>query len=191
MNKILLVEDDVELMDMLKGYLVNDGFEVKTAQDGQAAIDKFNSEEFDLLLLDLMIPKIDGMTVLKTIREKDLTPILIISAKDTDLDKALGLGFGADDYISKPFSLVELSARIKANIRRATKYIKPVIEEKKNEILHIRDLNIDLLNFTVTKGGEVLKLTSKEFEMLKLFVTNQNRVFTKAQIYVKFVELQY
>lgn len=168
---------------MLKGYLANDGFEVNTAQDGQAAIDKFNSEEFDLLLLDLMIPKIDGMTVLKTIREKDLTPILIISAKDTDLDKALGLGFGADDYISKPFSLVELSARIKANIRRATKYIKPVIEEKKNDILHIKDLNIDLLNFTVAKRGEVLKLTSKEFEMLKLFVTNQNRVFTKAQIY--------
>lgn len=183
MHKILLVEDDIALSDMLKGYLVNDGFEVKTAYDGQEAIDMFNCEKFDLLLLDLMIPKIDGMTVLKTIREKDLTPILIISAKDTDLDKALGLGFGADDYISKPFSLVEVSARIKANIRRATKYIVPVIEEKKNDILHIKDLNIDVLNFRVTKRGEVLKLTSREFELLKLFATNKNRVFTKAQIY--------
>lgn len=183
MNKILLVEDDIALSDMLKDYLVNDGFEVTTAYDGQEALDKFNYEKFDLLLLDLMIPKIDGMTVLKTIRDKDLTPILIISAKDTDLDKALGLGFGADDYISKPFSLVEVSARIKANIRRATKYIAPVVEEKKNDILHIKDLNIDVSNFTVTKRGEDLKLTSREFEMLKLFATNKNRVFTKAQIY--------
>ena len=108
---------------------------------------------------------------------------MIISAKDSDLDKAMGLGFGADDYISKPFSLVEVSARIKANIRRATKYVTPIIEERKNEILHTNDLNIDILNFTVTKRGENLKLTSREFGILKLFATNKNRVFTKAQIY--------
>ena len=98
MNKILLVEDDIELNNMLSGFLVNDGFEVKTAYDGEEALTKFNSEKFDLVLLDIMIPKIDGMEVLKIIREKDLTPILMISAKDTDLDKAMGLGFGADDY---------------------------------------------------------------------------------------------
>lgn len=138
----------------------------------------FNYEKFDLLLLDLMIPKIDGMTVLKIIREKDLTPILIILAKDSDLDKALGLGFGADDYIAKPFSLVEVSARIKANIRRATKYITPIAQEKKEDIINIKDLNIDVLNFTVTKRGKDLKLTSREFEILKLFATNINRVFT-------------
>ncbi|MGL5353615.1 MAG: response regulator transcription factor [Clostridium sp.] len=183
MSKILLVEDDIAVSDMLKDYLINDGFEVKTAYDGQEAIEKFNNEKFDLLLLDLMIPKIDGMTVMKTIRENNLTPILIISAKDTDLDKALGLGLGADDYIAKPFSLVEVSARIKANIRRATKYIAPAIEEKKNKVLKIRDLSIDILNFNVTKNGEELKLTSREFEILKLFATNINRVFTKAQIY--------
>ena len=183
MERILLVEDDIELNNMLRDYLLNEGFEVTSAYDGQEALDKFNNEKFDLLLLDLMIPKINGMTVLKKIREKDLTPILIISAKDSDLDKAMGLGFGADDYISKPFSLVEVSARIKANIRRATKYVTPIIEEKKNEILHINDLNIDILNFTVTKRGENLKLTSREFGILKLFATNKNRVFTKAQIY--------
>ena len=183
MERILLVEDDIELNNMLRDYLLNEGFEVTSAYDGQEALDKFNNEKFDLLLLDLMIPKINGMTVLKKIREKDLTPILIISAKDSDLDKAMGLGFGADDYISKPFSLVEVSARIKANIRRATKYVTPIIEEKKNEILHINDLNIDILNFTVTKRGENLKLTLREFGILKLFATNRNRVFTKAQIY--------
>ncbi|WP_243125398.1 response regulator transcription factor [Clostridium amazonitimonense] len=183
MNNILIVEDDISVSDMLKNYLINEGFQVKVAYDGQEAIDMFNYEKFDLLLLDLMIPKIDGMTVLKTIREKDLTPILIISAKGSDLDKALGLGFGADDYIAKPFSLVEVSARIKANIRRATKYITPIAQEKKEDIINIKDLNIDLLNFTVTKRGLDLKLTSREFDILKLFATNINRVFTKAQIY--------
>lgn len=183
MNKILLVEDDIALSDMLKEFLINDGFEVETAYDGQEAIDKFNCEKYDLLLLDLMIPKIDGITVLKKIREEYLTPILIISAKDTDLDKALGLGFGADDYISKPFSLVEVAARIRANIRRATKYIESAAEEKKDNILHIKDLEIDLLNYTVKKRGESIKLTLREFDILKLFVTNKNRVFTKAQLY--------
>ena len=182
MNKILLVEDDIELSDMLKNYLINDGFDVKTAYDGQEAITKFNNEKFDLLLLDIMIPKIDGMTVLKKIREKNTIPILIISAKDTDLDKALGLGFGADDYISKPFSLVEVSARIKANIRRATKYINAK-NEKNNNILYVKDLEIDLLNFAVNKNGENLRLTLRVFDILKLFATNKNRVFTKAQIY--------
>lgn len=182
MNKILLVEDDIELSDMLKNYLINDGFDVKTAYDGQEAITKFNNEKFDLLLLDIMIPKIDGMTVLKKIREKNTIPILIISAKDTDLDKALGLGFGADDYISKPFSLVEVSARIKANIRRATKYDNAK-NEKNNNILYVKDLEIDLLNFAVNKNGENLRLTLREFDILKLFATNKNRVFTKAQIY--------
>ena len=183
MNKILLVEDDISLSDMLNDYLFNEGFEVKRAYDGQEAIDKFNNERFDLVLLDLMIPKVDGMTVLKNMREKDLIPILIMSAKDTDLDKALGLGLGADDYITKPFSLVEVSARIKANIRRVTRYNTSAIEEKNSNILNIKDLTIDILNYTVTKRGEDIKLTSREFEILKLFATNKNRVFTKAQIY--------
>lgn len=183
MNKILLVEDDIAVSDMLKDYLINDGFQVKTAYDGQEAIDKFNYEKFDLILLDLMIPKLDGMSVMRIIREEDLTPILIISAKDTDLDKALGLGLGADDYIAKPFSLVEVSARIKANIRRATKYISSTMEENKSDILVIKELNIDLSNYTVTKNGQDLKLTSREFDILKLFATNTNRVFTKSQIY--------
>lgn len=189
MNNILLVEDDVAISDMVRDYLINDGFLVKTAYDGQEALDIFYSGSFDLILLDLMMPKVDGMEVMKKIREKSSIPILITSAKDSDLDKALGLGFGADDYISKPFSMIELSARIKANIRRVTKYsnvetkAEEKIEGKKENIINIYDLKIDLDNFYVTKRGEDLKLTSKEFEILKLFVTNPSRVFTKAQIY--------
>lgn len=185
MYNILLVEDDVAISDMVREYLINDGFSVKTAYDGQDALDTFYNGSFDLILLDLMMPKIDGMEVMKKIRAKSSIPILITSAKDSDLDKALGLGFGADDYISKPFSMIELSARIKANIRRATKYsnTENKEEEKKENIIKLYRLIIDLHNFSVTKDDEELKLTSKEFEILKLFVTNPNKVFTKAQIY--------
>lgn len=185
MFRILLVEDDVAISDMVNGYLINDGFLVKTAYDGEKALDIFNAEDFDLILLDLMIPKIDGMEVMKIIREKSSIPILITSAKDSDLDKALGLGFGADDYISKPFSMIELSARIKANIRRATKYsnTEMKLEATEKNIITIENLIVDLDNFSASKGTEKLKLTSKEFEILKLFVTNLNRVFTKSQIY--------
>ena len=186
MNSILLVEDDVDISDMVKGYLVNDGFLVKTAYDGQQALDMFNSEKFDLILLDLMIPKIQGMEVMKTIRERSDIPILIISAKDSEIDKALGLGFGADDYISKPFSMIELSARIKANIRRVTKYSNTEVQRDKSNnrnIIEVQDLIVDLDNFSVIKNDNIIKLTPKEFGILKLFSTNLNRVFTKSQIY--------
>jgi len=119
---------------------------------------------------------------MKIIREKSSVPILIMSAKDSDVDKALGLGLGADDYISKPFSMLEFSARIKATIRRATKYSK---SDKKNELLmiNIRNLTMNVENFLVSKNNKAILLTSKEFDILRLFMQNPNRVFTKAQIY--------
>lgn len=182
MDKILLVEDDANISEMVSDYLINEGFDVKVAFDGGEALQMFESDTFSLVLLDWMIPKLDGMGVMKRIREKSLTPIMIVSAKDSDGDKAMGLGFGADDYLTKPFSLVELSARIKANIRRATKYI--VAEEKTSpQIIKVRELEIDLEKYEVRKNGQVIKLTSKEFEILKLFATNKNRVYTKAQLY--------
>ena len=128
-----------------------------------------------------MLPNLDGLEAMKIIREKSSIPIVIMSAKDQDIDKALGLGLGADDYISKPFSMIELLARVKAAIRRATKYSSH--QEKAERIIHIGDLTIDITNFSVTKKKEPIKLTSKEFEILKLFATNRNRVFTKEQIY--------
>lgn len=181
-NKILLVEDDASISEMVKNYLTKEGFMVTTAFDGEEAVCRFLNDSFDLIILDIMMPKLDGMEVMKIIREKSLVPILIMSAKDSDVDKAIGLGLGADDYISKPFSMIEISARIKAAIRRATKY-SMVDEKEKNNIINIHELTIDMYNFSVTKKGKDIKLTSKEFDILKLFITNPNRVFTKAQIY--------
>ncbi len=117
--KILLIEDDVEISDMLKKFLGTEGFEVVTAYDGESACEKFFDDEYSLVLLDLMIPKLDGMEVMNAIREKSTVPIIIVSAKDTDSDKSLGLGLGADDYVTKPFSVTEVLARIK---RRSSHY---------------------------------------------------------------------
>ncbi|MGE7920134.1 response regulator transcription factor [Viridibacillus sp. NPDC093762] len=180
-SNILLVEDDISIQEMVESYLTKEGFVVATASDGEDGLAKFMRGSFDLVILDIMMPKIDGLEVVRLIREKSAVPILMMSAKDTDVDKAIGLGLGADDYICKPFSMIELSARVKAGIRRSTKYsVPPKVDEK---IIQIGDLKIDTINFTAWKKGEVIKLTSKEFELLKLFAKNRNRVFSKAQIY--------
>ena len=121
--RILLVEDDIETSDMLKDFLITENFEVVTAYDGKSACKKFLEDKYSLVLLDIMIPGINGIEVMKIIRKSSTVPIIIISAKDSDSDKTLGLGLGADDYITKPFSVIEVLARIKANIRRNTQYI--------------------------------------------------------------------
>lgn len=180
-HKILLVEDDVSIQEMVNGYLTKEGFVVAVASDGEEGLAKFSQDQFDLVILDIMMPKIDGLEVMNRIRKKSSVPILIMSAKDKDLDKALGLGLGADDYICKPFSMIELSARVKAGIRRSTTYSAP--QQKQDDMIEIGNLKIDTANFTIQKNDEAIKLTSKEFELLKLFATNPNRVFTKAQIY--------
>lgn len=179
-HHILLVEDDISIQEMVETYLVKEGFQVTIASDGEEGVNAFLKSSFDLIILDIMMPKLDGLEVVRIIREKSAVPILMMSAKDTDVDKAVGLGLGADDYICKPFSMIELAARVKAAIRRSTKYSAV---ESKDEAIQIGDLTIDPINFTVEKNGKSLKLTLKEFEILKLFVKNQNRVFTKAQIY--------
>lgn len=179
-HHILLVEDDISIQEMVETYLVKEGFQVTIASDGEEGVNAFLKGSFDLIILDIMMPKLDGLEVVRIIREKSAVPILMMSAKDTDVDKAVGLGLGADDYICKPFSMIELAARVKAGIRRSTKYSAV---ELKDEAIQIGDLIIDPINFTVEKKGRQLKLTLKEFEILKLFVKNQNRVFTKAQIY--------
>ncbi|URZ00078.1 response regulator transcription factor [Clostridium felsineum] len=188
-NKILIIEDDKEISEMLKSYLVNEGFVICTAFDGEEGILKFLKKEFDLIILDIMLPKLDGMEVLNVIRKKSTVPVLIMSAKDTDVDKALGLGFGADDYIAKPFSMIEILARIKAAIRRATRYSKDTIKEQCT--IEIGDLIININDFSVNKRGQKVQLTSKEFEILKLFCKNPKRVFTKAQVYSEVWEDEY
>jgi len=181
-DKILLIEDDISISEMVENYLKKEGFDITAAFNGEEGLGKFLNNSFDLIILDIMMPKLDGMEVMKIVREKSLIPILIMSAKDSDVDKAIGLGLGADDYIAKPFSMVELSARIKAAIRRANQYSK---SDKKEEVkvISFSDLTIDLENYLVTKKEVNIQLTSKEFDILKLFICNPNRVFTKAQIY--------
>lgn len=180
MDKILLVEDDTEISTMLKNFLSTENFEVVTAGDGVSACSKFFSDHFSLVLLDLMIPKMSGIEVMGRIRENSTVPIIIISARDTDSDKTLGLGLGADDYITKPFSVTEVLARIKANIRRSTRYTMGAVQQ---QILEKGSLVMNLNDYSVTKAGRKLELTSKEFEILKLFLQNPRKVYTKEQIY--------
>lgn len=181
MSKILLVEDDREISTMLKNFLMTENYEVEVAFDGESACNKFFSGSFSLILLDLMIPKMSGMEVMEKIRENSTVPIIIMSAKDTDSDKTLGLGLGADDYITKPFSVTEVLARIKANIRRSTQYAAGAKEQP--PILKKGSLTMNLEDYSVTKSGTKVELTSKEFEILKLLLQNPKKVFTKEQIY--------
>lgn len=180
--RILLIDDDPSISEMLEKFLSKEGYAVLTAFNGEEGLALFLSEDIDLIVIDIMMPKFDGIEAIKLIRERSTIPILIISAKDTDVDKALGLGFGADDYLSKPFSLVEFSARIKASIRRVTKYANDT-ESIPHQIFTFGQLTVDLHNYSVNKENEEIKLTSKEFELLKLFITNPNRVFTKDDLY--------
>ena len=177
--RILLVEDDIETSDMLKDFLIVENFEVVTAYDGKSACKKFLEDKYSLVLLDIMIPGINGIEVMKIIRESSTVPIIIISAKDSD--KTLGLGLGADDYITKPFSVIEVLARIKANIRRNTQYI-PDIPNNEN-ILKKGNLTIDTDTYSVLKNGKKIELTVKEFEILKMLIQNPQKVYTKNQIY--------
>lgn len=179
--KILLVEDDIEISTMLKNFLLTENYEVITAFDGESACEKFFSDNFSLVLLDLMIPKMNGLEVMGKIRESNTVPIIIISAKDTDSDKTLGLGLGADDYITKPFSVTEVLARIKANIRRNTQYAMGTSMQQ--SIITKGILTMNLNDYSVKKSGNEIELTAKEFEILKLLLQNPQKVYTKQQIY--------
>ncbi|MDE6919131.1 MAG: response regulator transcription factor [Lachnospiraceae bacterium] len=179
--KILLVEDDTEISEMLKNFLITENYEVVTAYDGESACERFFADEYSIVLLDLMIPKISGMEVMKTIRASSTVPIMIISAKDTDSDKALGLGLGADDYVTKPFSVTEVLARIKANIRRNTQYAAGTAAEQ--DIITIGELVLNTGDYSVSKGGRKIELTAKEFEILHLLMKNPKKVYTKEQMY--------
>ena len=179
---LLLVEDDPYLGEIVSNHLTTEGYQVVRAIDGEQAKRLFSQDTFDLIILDLMLPGINGMDLLQQIRLKSWIPVLIVSAKDGDVDKALGLGFGADDYLAKPFSLIELTARVKAAIRRS-KISSEANVSSEARTIRIFDLIIDLDNYAVMKNGEEIKLTAKEFQILQLFAIHPNRVYTKAQIY--------
>ena len=180
-HKILLVEDDKEISEMLRNYLTTENYDVVCAGDGQEACRLFGEAAFSLVLLDLMIPKISGMDVMQHIRRGSFVPIIILSAKDSETDKTLGLGLGADDYITKPFSLAEVLARVRAALRRTLQYDAEPVREP--QVLKAGDLSMNLEDYSVTKAGERIELTAKEFAILKLLMKNPKRVYTKEQIY--------
>lgn len=180
---ILLVEDDNEISEMLKSFLESEGYRIETAMDGEEAWHKFQCQNFSLILLDLMIPKINGMEIMKRIRKSSTIPIIIISAKYTDSDKTLGLGLGADDYITKPFSVTEVVARIKANIRRSTLYTTG--NKQDSELIMSGIITMNLEDYTVRKNEQKIELTAKEFDIMKLLMSNPKKVYTKAQIYAQ------
>lgn len=177
-KKILLVEDDLAIAEMVVEHIQKEGITIIHAINGEEALQLFATDTFDMILLDLMLPGLTGMDFLERIRKKSFIPILILSAKNSEVDKALGLGLGADDYLAKPFSLIELSARIKAMLRRSLQYSEPI-----QQTVHIHELTLDHTNLQVSKQGKEIKLTSKEFQILQLLMTNPKRAFSKEQIY--------
>ena len=176
--KILIVDDDADIRQMLSILLANDGYNTIQAEDGMQAIEAFN-DSVDLVLMDVMMPKMDGIMACIKLREKSNVPIILLTAKDTDMDQILGLGAGADDYIAKPFSPPVLSARIRTLLRRSNSFAAK--DEQSN--IKIRNLMIDISQHKVMIGNENLKLTPTEFDILFLLMKNKGRVFSIEQIY--------
>ena len=181
MSKILIVEDEVAIADLEKDYLELSGFEVEVENDGTNGLARALAEDFDLFILDLMLPGIDGFEICKQIRGKKNTPILMVSAKKDDIDKIRGLGLGADDYVTKPFSPSELVARVKAHLARYERLIGSNTTE--NDIVEIRGIKIDKTARRVWINGEEKQFTTKEFDLLTFLAENPNHVFTKEELF--------
>lgn len=183
MSRILIVEDEVAIADLEKDYLELSGFEVEIENDGKSGLERALNEDFDLFILDLMLPEVDGFEICKQIREKKNTPILMVSAKKDDIDKIRGLGLGADDYVTKPFSPSELVARVKAHLARYERLIGSNTVE--NDIVEIRGIKIDKTARRVWVNGEERQFTTKEFDLLTFLAENPNHVFTKEELFRK------
>ena len=174
-KRILLVDDEPLIIKGLKYTLEQEGYETLAAYDGEEALEVFFANTVDLVLLDVMLPKLDGIQVCQRIRESSNVPIIMLTAKGEDMDKILGLEYGADDYMTKPFNILEVKARIKPILRRAS---QPVAAEKK-KIIRVRDLEVNIVNRSVTLGGKEVRLTAKEFDLLQLFINNRGKVFSR------------
>lgn len=181
MSKILIIEDEIAIAELEKDYLELSGFEVEVENDGMSGLARALTEEFDLFILDLMLPGIDGFEICKRIREKKNTPVLMVSAKKDDIDKIRGLGLGADDYVTKPFSPSELVARVKAHLARYERLIGSNVVE--NDTVEIRGIKIDKTARRVWINGEEKQFTTKEFDLLTFLAENPNRVFTKEELF--------
>ena len=188
MSRMLIVEDEVAIADLEKDYLELSGFEVEIENDGKSGLERALNEDFDLFILDLMLPEVDGFEICKQIREKKNTPILMVSAKKDDIDKIRGLGLGADDYVTKPFSPSELVARVKAHLARYERLIGSNTVE--NDIVEIRGIKIDKTARRVWVNGEEKQFTTKEFDLLTFLAENPNHVFTKEELFRKIWDME-
>lgn len=181
MSKILIVEDEVAIAELEKDYLELSGFDVVMQHTGDAGLKAALNEDFNLIILDLMLPNVDGFEICKKVREKKNTPIIMVSAKKEDIDKIRGLGLGADDYMTKPFSPSELVARVKAHLARYERLVGSGV--KANEIIEIRGIKIDKTARRVYVNGEEKAFTTKEFDLLTFLAENPNHVFTKEELF--------
>ena len=177
-SKILVVDDEKQIADIIKFNLEKEGYITQTANDGQEGIDKINQWNPDLVILDIMMPIKDGFQVLKEIRVNYHQPVIMLTAKEEEVDKILGLELGADDYVVKPFSMRELIARVKANIRR----VNYANIEGANDFITSGDLTIDLNKYEVKKNGEIIDLTLREYELLRFLASSCDQVFTREQL---------
>ena len=180
---ILVVDDEKEIADLVEIYLVSDGYRVLKAGNAQEGLEILNKEEVHLVLLDIMMPGMDGLEMCRRIRETNNIPIIMLSAKSTDLDKILGLGMGADDYVVKPFNPLELTARVKSQLRRY-RDLNPAREQKKEaQVIELRNLIINRETHQVFVDGESIKLTPIEFDILHLLASNPGKVFSTDEIF--------
>ena len=181
MSKILIVEDEVAIADLEKDYLELSGFDVEVANDGLIGYQKAMEEDYNLVILDLMLPGMDGFEICRKLREEKNTPIIMVSAKKDDIDKIRGLGLGADDYMTKPFSPSELVARVKAHLSRYERLIGSAAEV--NKVIEIRGLKIDTTARRVWVNGQEKAFTTKEFDLLTFLASHPNHVYTKDELF--------
>lgn len=178
--RILIAEDDGDIANLLRLYLENEGFDVLVARDGQEGFELFDEEKIHLAIVDLMMPKVNGYRLVKKIRETSSIPILILSAKNTDNDKIMGLDLGADDYLTKPFHPEEVLARVRANLRRCYHYT--MNQEQTEKLLRVGELELDKSNFMIRKNGKEIPLTLMEYKILACLMEEPGRIYTKVQI---------
>ena len=181
MSRILIIEDEEAIADLEKDYLELSGFEVEIENRGDTGLVRAMKEEFDLIILDLMLPEVDGFDICRQVREEKNTPIIMVSAKKDDIDKIRGLGLGADDYMTKPFSPSELVARVKAHMERYNRLVGSNVNN--NNIIEIRGIKIDKTARRVFVNGEEKPFTTKEFDLLTFLAENPNHVFTKEELF--------
>ncbi|MBP2024553.1 response regulator [Peptoniphilus stercorisuis] len=178
-GKILVVDDEAAIAEIIQYNLTREGYEAKIAHDGKECLDIVEKEDFDLIILDVMMPKIDGFTVLKEIRKEKNIPIIMLTAKEEEVDKILGLELGADDYVVKPFSMRELTARVKAILRRCDFEME---NSENPEVIEAGDLVIDLNKYEIKKRDKVIDLTLREYELLKFLASNKDQVFSREEL---------